>query len=120
LFSSFAIVETYEFRCSFPNFSNINVSLEPYFSPNCQPSFSCCQKRNLFIFTLKWIAFSMSRHDEAIASLMSEWSQHKGFQSTAVATEKKATVPSLRKKERIQELQGYPNSHHLAGTNAVW
>jgi hypothetical protein len=58
----------------------------------------------------------MSRQDDALASLMSEWSQQQGYQTTTTVLK----TPSSQIEPSLLELEGYPNNSFLAGSNSIW
>lgn len=66
----------------------------------------------------------MTRHDDAISSLMNEWSQQQGYKTSDSSANKKArkTKQAALQRDRnlLDEIDGYPNNSFLAGSRSIW
>jgi hypothetical protein len=65
----------------------------------------------------------MSTKDNALDSLMNDWSQQQGYKTTTTALKTPSSQiepTSLRVEPSLLELEGYPNNSFLAGSNSIW
>eukprot|EP00980_Cylindrotheca_fusiformis_P023487 scaffold10514_cov72-Cylindrotheca_fusiformis.AAC.3 len=70
----------------------------------------------------------MSRHDDAISSLMNEWSQQQGYNNNNDDrtiddnndSSNKTQQNHHRRRRLLEELDGYPNNSFLAGNSSIW